>query len=168
VKAKWFYLILTFFLGSAIGLGIFTFQYAEGFSYLSSDPKVCANCHIMNLEYDSWQKSGHHHTATCTDCHLPNTFPYKYISKAENGYHHSKGFTFQDFNEPIMIKKKNSKILQENCLRCHKDLFEFPNPMGKSSGKELNCVHCHLSVGHGPKTGLGGPYSKKEKETAYD
>lgn len=38
---------------------------------MSSEPKVCANCHIMNPEYDSWEKSGHHHTATCADCHLP-------------------------------------------------------------------------------------------------
>ncbi len=52
---------------------------------MSSDPKVCANCHIMNLQYDSWQKSGHHHSAVCADCHLPHGFPGKYIAKARTG-----------------------------------------------------------------------------------
>ena len=83
---KVFYFSLMFILGCAFGLGFFTFHYAEGFSYLSFEPKVCANCHIMNSQYDSWEKSWHHHTATCVDCHLPHSFPQKYIAKAEKGY----------------------------------------------------------------------------------
>jgi cytochrome c nitrite reductase small subunit len=93
--------------------------------------------------------------ATCVDCHLPHTFIEKYIAKAENGYHHSKGFTLQDFHEPIMIKEKNSRILQDNCIRCHGDLVH-----GLAAGRAreaVNCVHCHDAVGHGPRTGLGGP-----------
>lgn len=168
MREKNFLLLCAVSAGFAIGIGIYSFIYAEGFSYMSSEPRVCANCHIMNLQYDSWQKSGHHHTATCSDCHLPSNFLFKYIAKAENGYRHSKGFTFQNFHEPIMINNKNSKILQDNCLRCHKDLFEFPNPMGKDALRELKCVHCHSSVGHGPRTGLGGNYTEKEKEALYD
>ena len=26
-----------------------------------------------------------------------------------------------DFHDPIMIKPRNARILQENCLRCHGD-----------------------------------------------
>jgi cytochrome c nitrite reductase small subunit len=74
----------------------------------------------------------------------------KYIAKAENGYWHSKGFTFQDFHEPIMIKPKNSRILQDACLRCHGD-FVHQMVGGSSTGLEaVSCVHCHASVGHGP------------------
>src|SRR6185436_4760388 len=108
-------------IGLTLGLGLFTFNYAEGTSYFSADPKACVNCHIMRDEYDSWQKSGHHAAARCVDCHLPHEIVPKYIAKAENGYWHSKGFTFNDFHEPIRIKPKNSRILQENCLRCHGD-----------------------------------------------
>jgi cytochrome c nitrite reductase small subunit len=65
--------ILLFFvvlaIGFTAGLGFFTLQYAEAFSYLSSDPKVCDLCHIMNQEYDSWQSLGHHHSAK--SCHPP-------------------------------------------------------------------------------------------------
>jgi len=156
-------LLLALLVGFTSGLGIYTFYYAEGFSYMSSDPKVCDNCHIMNLQYDSWQKSGHHHSAVCADCHLPHSFPGKYIAKAENGYHHSRGFTFQDFHEPIMIKKRNSEILQDNCVRCHADLVAFMRPEAGGAGMGVDCVHCHSSVGHGPRAGLGGGYKKNRK-----
>src|ERR1043165_3380933 len=108
-------------LGTALGVGAFTFTYARGLSYFSTDPKACINCHIMNDEYNSWSKSSHHAAARCVDCHLPHETIPKYIAKAENGYHHSKGFTFQDFHEPIMIKPGNAQILQESCIRCHGD-----------------------------------------------
>jgi len=80
-------------LGVLLGLGLFTFIYAEGFSYFTTDPKACANCHIMNSEYDSWVKSSHHIAATCVDCHLPHALVPKLVAKGVNGYHHSKGFT---------------------------------------------------------------------------
>ena len=35
------------------GVGGFTFIYADGLSYMGSDPKTCVNCHIMRLQYDS-------------------------------------------------------------------------------------------------------------------
>ena len=105
-------------VGVLAGVGGYTFLYAEGLSYMSSDPQACVNCHIMRPQYDSWQKSSHHDVAKCVDCHLPHDFIGKYIAKAENGWHHSKGFTLQDFHEPIMIKPKNAAILQANCLAC--------------------------------------------------
>jgi cytochrome c nitrite reductase small subunit len=140
--------VLAALIGAAIGMGGFTFRYAEGLSYMSNDPKACKNCHIMNEQYDSWRKSSHHAAATCNDCHVPPDFLGKYLAKASNGYHHSKGFTFQDFHEPIMIKPKNSQILQDNCLRCHGALVhEIVRGSTYASGA-IRCVHCHRSVGH--------------------
>jgi len=43
-------------LGALAGTGVFTFRYAEGLSYFSTDPRACKNCHIMNDEYASWTK----------------------------------------------------------------------------------------------------------------
>jgi len=137
-------------LGLSLGLGVFTFIYAEGFSYFGTDPKACANCHIMNSEYDSWVKSSHHIVATCADCHLPHALIPKFIAKAVNGYHHSKGFTFQDFHEPIMIKPHNARILQEACLGCHSDLVHDIVTGSTTDRNAVSCVHCHSSVGHGP------------------
>jgi cytochrome c nitrite reductase small subunit len=58
-------------LGVLLGLGAYTFRYAEGLSYFSTDPRACVNCHIMRDAYDSWQKASHHAAATCVECHLP-------------------------------------------------------------------------------------------------
>lgn len=152
-------------LGLLAGLGAFTFYYAEGFSYFGTEPEACANCHIMNPQYDSWQKSSHHTVASCVDCHLPHDFIGKYIAKAENGYHHSKAFTLQNFHEPIMIKAKNSRILQENCVECHKDMVHDVYKGDFSNPEKVGCIHCHRTVGHGTlPTGIGGRDLGLEKE----
>jgi cytochrome c nitrite reductase small subunit len=138
-------------MGTVLGVGLFTFNYAEGLSYFSTDPKGCVNCHIMRDEYDSWRKSSHHAAARCVDCHLPHEIIPKYLAKAENGYWHSKGFTFQDFHEPIQIKPKNSRILQENCLSCHGAVVHELVAGSTTAPDSITCVHCHASVGHGPQ-----------------
>jgi cytochrome c nitrite reductase small subunit len=148
-------IVLAVLLGLLLGIGGFTALYAEGLSYLSNEPKVCVNCHIMQPQYDSWQKASHHSVATCVDCHLPHSFFGKWFAKAENGFHHSKAFTFQDFHEPIMIKSKNSRILQESCLHCHGNLVHEQIARAADGTGEVRCVHCHRSVGHGETTGLG-------------
>jgi cytochrome c nitrite reductase small subunit len=143
--------ILAGLVGIVAGVGGFTFDYGEGWSYFSTDPRACANCHIMNDEFNSWTKGPHHGAAKCIDCHLPHDFIGKYMAKAENGYHHSKGFTLQDFHEPIMIKPKNAAILQESCLRCHGD-FVHDIVRGSTTDEDaVQCVHCHRGVGHGAR-----------------
>jgi cytochrome c nitrite reductase small subunit len=137
--------------GLALGLGAFTFRYAEGLSYFSTDPTACANCHIMNDQLASWSKGPHHGGARCVDCHLPHELVPKYLAKAENGYHHSKGFTLQDFHEPILITPHNADILQASCVRCHAELVHDVLVGGGRPGQELRCVHCHRNVGHGAR-----------------
>jgi len=158
-------IVLGVLLGVFVGTGAFTFRYAEGLSYFSTDPKACMNCHIMTPQYESWQKSSHHHVAGCVDCHLPHTFIAKYIAKAENGYHHSKGFTLQDFHEPIMIKGKNKQILQHNCVDCHSDMTHEMFKRDVSDPDAVSCIHCHASVGHGAlPTSIGGKDLGEKRE----
>jgi cytochrome c nitrite reductase small subunit len=148
--------------GLLAGVGGFTFSYAEGFAYLSNDPKICANCHIMNDEFDAWRKGPHHASATCNDCHVPPHFPDKYVAKARNGYHHSLGITLQPpapdepgarpfFKEPIQIHATNSQILQDNCLRCHGDFVHDVVRGSSWADDAIRCVHCHQGVGHGAR-----------------
>jgi len=146
---------LAILLGMLAGIGGFTFLYAEGLSYMSDDPRVCVNCHIMQPQYDSWQKASHHTVALCVDCHLPHDFIGKYLAKAEHGYNHSKAFTLQDFHEPIMITARSSRVLQENCLNCHASLVHEQIARAADGSGEVHCAHCHRSVGHGEMTGLG-------------
>src|SRR4051794_18766155 len=100
-------MILCILIGSVTGLGLYVFWYARGASYLSDDPKSCVNCHIMRDVYESWQKSSHHAFANCNTCHTPHDFFGKWWTKGENGFHHSKAFTLQDFHEPIQISDRN-------------------------------------------------------------
>ncbi|MDA8142242.1 MAG: cytochrome c nitrite reductase small subunit [Desulfobacteraceae bacterium] len=142
-------------IGVFLGVGIYTFQYAEGFSYASSDPRVCVNCHIMRPQFDSWQKSSHHKAATCVECHLPHDLIGKYVAKADNGRRHSAAFTFQDFHEPITITQKDSRILMDNCVRCHEGVLQGLVMMQGNKANGANCTHCHAGVGHGERAGLG-------------
>lgn len=144
-------LIVAVLLGAVVGVGAFTFDYGEGLSYFSTDPLACKNCHIMNDQFNSWTKAGHHQAAVCVDCHLPHEFISKYIAKADNGYRHSKGFTLMDFHEPIMITPGNARILQDNCMRCHGDFVHDIVAGSKTASDAVQCVHCHRGVGHGAR-----------------
>src|SRR5262245_16708261 len=55
-------------IGAAAGVGVYTFVYAKDASYLTNNPASCANCHVMNEQYDGWLKSSHRGIATCNDC----------------------------------------------------------------------------------------------------
>ena len=155
-------IFLASLLGIFIGAGAFTFHYAEGLSYLREDASACKNCHIMNDQFDSWRKGPHHASATCNDCHIPTPFFAKYFVKGRNGYRHSLGFTLQPpvpdapearrvFDEPIRIKPDNSRVLQDNCLRCHDDMTRDLVPGSTVSNDAIRCVQCHRAAGHGAR-----------------
>jgi cytochrome c nitrite reductase small subunit len=141
-------LLLSGMIGLAIGLGSYTFVYAQGASYLSDNPEACVNCHIMREQFDGWVKSSHSAFATCNSCHVPHGVVRKYLTKAENGFWHSYGFTFQNFHEPIQMRPSSRAVVQENCLGCHSN---FVSQIANHSGPdEVNCIQCHGGVGHDP------------------
>jgi cytochrome c nitrite reductase small subunit len=141
------WLLLAAVSGSLVGLGGFTFIYAQGFSYLSNDPRACVNCHVMREVYDGWSHGSHKAVAVCNDCHTPHDLLGKYAVKALNGYRHSSAFTLGGFPEPIRITAFDRKIAQDNCLRCHGD-FVFPmSHAGEADATD--CLRCHAGVGHG-------------------
>ena len=174
---RWLALALACGIGTAAGIGGFAFRYAEGLSYFGTEPSACANCHIMQPQFDAWQKSSHHAVAVCVDCHLPQDFPRKYFVKAENGYRHGKLFTTQTFAEPIFVQKHGSEILEENCVRCHGELVTELAP-GRPPGTSrrratdakhsLSCVRCHSGVGHGEAARLGGRLTQRELGGRHD
>lgn len=148
--ARWIGLLAVMFsvmLGALFGLGAFTFGYGQGASYLSNDPKSCANCHVMQDHFDSWQKSSHQRVAVCNDCHLPHNLVGKWTTKADNGFFHSLAFTLEDFHDPIQIKPRNRRVTQNACLHCHREVVHEMLPV-EPGGDMLGCVHCHTSVGH--------------------
>lgn len=160
-------------LGFAAGIGVFTFGYAKGASYLTNDPAACANCHIMSEHFAAWQR-GSHRTATCNDCHTPHNLIGKYVTKAQNGFWHSFYFTTGRYPDPLRITARNRRVTEDACRYCHQPVVEaielavaarqFDGPSsthaamtlltagGRSAtghnGSRLSCIRCHMYVGH--------------------
>jgi cytochrome c nitrite reductase small subunit len=144
----WALLLLFGLAGGIIGLGGFTFAFAQGQSYLTDNPKACANCHVMWEFYDGWNRGSHKHVATCNDCHTPHdSIISKYAVKALNGFRHSYAFTTGNIPEPIRIVPFDRAITEHACLTCHGDMTiaishqNDPDP--------TDCLRCHAGVGHG-------------------
>lgn len=136
-------------LGLAVGVGAYTFIYAKGYSYMSNNPGNCANCHIMNEQYDGWQKASHHTAATCNDCHTPPDTIGKYMTKASNGFWHSYYFTTQTFEEPIRITESGRKVAEQSCRHCHGAMVDSITVSGDTKhSDQVSCISCHRNVGH--------------------
>ncbi len=161
-------------LGAALGLGAFTFGYAKGGSYLSTDPAVCAICHIMGEHFAAWQRSSHRSAAGCADCHMPHDAVGKYVAKASNGFWHSLAFTTGNFPDPLQIKPHNRTITERACRDCHGDIVAVIDPAHErpaveirsglagapagarpqihdgpiDAGESESCIRCHTYVGH--------------------
>ena len=135
--------------GLLIGVGMFTFRYARGGSYLTNDPKACANCHVMREQYEGWTRSSHHAVAVCNDCHTPHGFFGKWFTKGLNGWNHSFAFTTGNFPEPIRIGPRNRAITEAACRNCHAALTSAIDHAGESGAvQKLACLKCHWNVGH--------------------
>ena len=139
-------LVAAMAVGVVAGLGGFSFAYGEGAAYLSDDPTVCSNCHVMQPMTNTWENSSHARVAVCNDCHLPPDFVGHWLTKADNGLLHSVAFTTGDFPDPIQIKPRNARRTQAACLNCHGELI---HPVGTPGGNaDITCVQCHADVGH--------------------
>lgn len=133
-------------LGTAVGIGGFTFVYGRGASYLTNDPGACVNCHVMNPQYSGWLQSSHRSVAVCNDCHAPHDLVGKYWTKARNGWHHSSAFTTGRFPDQLVITPANRAVTEGACRYCHADLVAaVDGPMGD---QPRECLTCHSDVGH--------------------
>jgi cytochrome c nitrite reductase small subunit len=140
------FILFPILFGAFVGLGGYTFVYARGASYLTSDPRACVNCHIMRDQYSAWLKGSHRSIAGCNDCHAPSGFVGKYYTKAVNGFWHSFAFTTGRFPEKIRITERNLKITERRCAECHEDFVHQINATPDEDGRF--CLRCHKGVGH--------------------
>ncbi len=140
-------LVLGVLCGIFLGLGVFTFVYARGGSYLTDDPEACANCHVMGPQYAGWMKSSHRKAAVCNDCHAPEAFLPKYATKALNGFLHSWAFTTGLFPDQIRITGRNARVADAACLKCHAGTLEAV-AAARPHGARVSCVQCHAGAGH--------------------
>jgi cytochrome c nitrite reductase small subunit len=140
-------LLLGIPVGLLMGIGIFTFGYAKGYSYMTDDPQACNNCHVMHEQYDGWLKSSHRKAAVCNDCHAPYGLAHKYFTKALNGFNHSLAFTTGRFPDRIRITGRNARVSEQSCMKCHQEITDGIQG-GRAHGEAVHCTKCHQSVGH--------------------
>ncbi len=140
--------LLAVVVGTCIGVGLFTFGYAHGSSYLTNSPQACANCHVMREHYESWMKSSHRKAAVCNDCHTPPGLAPKYGTKALNGFFHSFAFTTGRFPDEIVITDRNFRVAEKACLKCHEDMVSGIRGIRGGHREDVSCIECHRNVGH--------------------
>jgi len=135
-------------VGLFIGVAIFGVKYSSMTSYLSSDPKACVNCHVMQPEYDAWSRGPHRNVATCDDCHLPqDSVVAKYSAQIQDGIIHGYKFTTNSYPTNIKIRDTSLAVVNSSCLRCHGAMTSAMRTSLKP-GETITCTHCHQNVGH--------------------
>lgn len=142
---------------AVIGLFAYVVYESKALSYMSSDPKVCINCHTMNTHYATWQHSSHRETATCVECHLPrDSFIGKMVAKSKDGFNHSLAMTLGNYGYNLRVTQDAAQRIQTNCISCHEEivsqmqenaenyqLVQDDVPMGR------RCWDCHRGLPHG-------------------
>jgi cytochrome c nitrite reductase small subunit len=119
-----------------IGFGLTkTIEYTES-------PQFCAKCHTMDMQYKTWMHSKHR-SLKCIDCHLPNDnivnhFLWKAIDGTKDVISQTLGLKEED---KIFLSEHGKKVLQKNCIRCHKDMVSHIN-------QKRNCTDCHINIKH--------------------
>ena len=135
----------------------YTIKISKATSYLSSDPRACINCHVMNTQYATWQHSSHKDVG-CVECHLPtDDIVEKYKAKAIDGFNHSLAFTLGNYDPAIKISDYGAERVQKNCISCHDGLTsEIRNNYHRNHPfkdepmhQRQKCWECHKSVPHG-------------------
>ncbi len=143
---------LPFFIAitvAVIALGFFVYV-SDAPAYAGKSPETCANCHVMDSQYENWYHAPHEKVAECVDCHLPheNVVAY-YLEKGRQGAKDVYAFTTGNIPAAIRASKKTKSIIQSNCLRCHAGKVESivmgPQPFDRY------CWDCHRSVSHGTR-----------------
>lgn len=149
-----------------MGILVILFYISKANSYLSDNPEVCVNCHIMSPQYSTWKHSAHREVTNCNDCHVPhdNIFNHYYF-KAKDGIRHASIFTLRREPQVIYIKESGIEVVQNNCIRCHERLVEntglvkYMNGICKST--ERLCWDCHRETPHGRVNSLSSvPYAR--------
>ena len=135
-------------LGAALGLGSYTFAYTRGWAYLTDDPRACANCHVMNEQYDGWIKSSHRSVAVCNDCHVPHSVFAKYRDEGPQRLLALVLLHDRQFPEPIRALPASRAIAEANCRRCHEPVVEAMGTPAHAGSRDISCIRCHGSVGH--------------------
>ncbi len=124
------------------------------------------SCHIHPSADQSWKLSTHYNNQSgivvhCTECHLPPEGHGYFFAKVKHGFKDVYGYLFKDSAEINWQKKKLLEnaigfVYEKSCTECHQNLFPVTLSVNggnahlfyTTSKDPLNCINCHLNVGH--------------------
>jgi len=124
---------------------------------VSSQPRFCGSCHVMEPYYDSWKTSSHSHVA-CVECHIPPGISSEIRKKYEALAMVTSYFTGTYGTNPW------AEVDDRSCLRsgCHETrlllgrelfgeiLFDHqPHLTELRKEKRLRCTSCHSQIVQG-------------------
>lgn len=134
--------------------------------YTSTD-EFCMSCHVHPHAEDAWRLSTHYDNKSgivvhCVECHLPPPGSLNYLkTKAVTGARDVYGTIFKDPEKINWAAKRQlsqavKHTFQESCKSCHQNLFPIQlseegmqaHLYYADNEEELNCLNCHLHVGH--------------------
>lgn len=161
LRKRFFLLLLVSF---TIGiLAVFTGNKAV--EYTSTD-EFCASCHVHPHVFPSWKLSTHYDNkggiqVHCVDCHLPPKGEGYLYQKAYFGIKDIYGVLTKDSAEfnweaKRTVEKAQHFTFKASCVKCHANLFPLKlNKEGQDAHlyytqneATLECINCHLNVGH--------------------
>ena len=166
-----------FILGIVICI-IFSTAGEKVITYTSSD-KYCMSCHVHPVPEQNWKLSTHYDNKSgtivhCVDCHLPPKGHGYLTGKAKHGIKDVYGYFFKDsasinWEEKKLLEKARGFVYEQSCLVCHQNLFPVTLSVDgnnahlfyTTSKEKLNCINCHLYVGHFDK------YMKHQKNVNF-
>lgn len=141
---------------AVFALGYFTYV-TDAAAYGGSAPETCANCHVMDSQYENWYHGGHENFAKCTDCHLPHdNLAVYYAEKGRQGAKDTFAFVTGRIPAAIRASEKTKEIVQSNCIHCHETTAETV-VMG-AQPFDRYCWDCHRNVAHGTRGASSLPY----------
>jgi len=141
-------------LSVGILLGFLLACLSAGAYHFAGTSKFCTGCHSMGYVHSQWRRSMHSSFA-CIECHMPDANVVTRIAyKAKVGLRDLYHETLRDYPAAISLSAEGRKIIDGNCLRCHRAAVENTLMVQQSQG---NCTSCHHLLVHGqrmPERGL--------------
>ncbi len=155
------FVFLAFLAGAA-----FIILSSKAIRYTSTD-EFCMSCHVHVHAEDAWRLSTHYDNKSgiivhCVQCHLPPPGTINYLTaKAVTGARDVYAMIFKDTDAINWEAKRQLEAavkhtFEESCKSCHQNLF--PRQLSEegmhahlyyvNNEEELNCLNCHLHVGH--------------------
>ena len=156
---------LVFFIFGAVVVYLFTLS-IDIISEKTSTDEYCISCHIHPQADAAWKLSSHadNHSGVvvhCVDCHLPPVGKGYLVAKVKHGTKDVYSYLTKSPEEIDWDKMKEPEVAahftyNESCIACHSNLF--PSTLSDDGGDAhlyykqnrelLNCINCHISVGH--------------------